>query len=67
MADDEKLTELSDEVLDRAQGVTETAHLKLEANGAAVEGDSSKVVCNAGLRSDGESVQAKKPKKAISN
>ncbi|MEM8790929.1 MAG: hypothetical protein AAGE80_04885 [Pseudomonadota bacterium] len=62
MADRKKPTEISDDALDGAQGGAETVHLKLTANGTDIKGDASNAVRNAGLRSDGELVQAKKIK-----
>ncbi|MEM9044971.1 MAG: hypothetical protein AAGC81_09755 [Pseudomonadota bacterium] len=56
MADEKQPTEIKDEALDDAQGGAETVHLYLKANGSDVKGE---VVQNAGLRSDGELVQAK--------
>lgn len=62
MSDEKKPTEMTDDALDGAQGGAETVHLYLKANDTQTNGESGKVVRSAGLRSDGELVQAKTPK-----
>ena len=52
---DDKASEISDDALDGVTGGAETVHLHLQANGEDVQGKSR---ARAGLRSDGELVQA---------
>ena len=64
MTDRKKPEEISDDALDGAQGGAQRVHVELTANGADIQGASTDgdVVRNAGLRSDGELVQATKAK-----
>ena len=52
---DKNAAELSDDALDDVKGGAETVHLYLQANGEAIKGERT---ARAGLRSDGELVQA---------